>query len=76
LLRDGCTDLLPRFISKKGRPFKAYLVKGAGGKITFEFEAREPTKGRSKAADSDVKAPPIPKATKEAAISKPRRKAA
>ncbi|MBM3395219.1 MAG: DNA topoisomerase III [Betaproteobacteria bacterium] len=76
LLRDGRTDLLPRFISKKGRPFKAYLVKGAGGKITFEFEARKPTKGRSKAADLDVKAPPITKATKEAAISKPRRKAA
>ena len=40
LLREGRTDLLPRFISKKGRPFKAYLVKSAGGNIGFEFQPR------------------------------------
>jgi DNA topoisomerase-3 len=40
LLREGRTDLLPRFISKKGRPFKAYLVKSAGGSIGFEFQPR------------------------------------
>jgi DNA topoisomerase-3 len=40
LLREGRTDLLPRFISKKGRPFKAYLVKAAGGNIGFEFQPR------------------------------------
>jgi len=40
LLAHGKTDLLARFISKKGRPFKAFLVKTPGGKIGFEFQAR------------------------------------
>ncbi len=40
LLASGKTDLLNRFISKKGRPFKAFLVKTPGGKIGFEFQAR------------------------------------
>ena len=42
LLATGKTDLLPRFISRKGRPFKAYLVKTPGGKIGFEFQVRAP----------------------------------
>ncbi len=45
LLASGRTDLLPRFISKKGRPFKAYLVKTPGGKIGFEFQPRAPKPG-------------------------------
>jgi DNA topoisomerase-3 len=45
LLSTGRTDLLPRFISKKGRPFKAYLVKTPGGKIGFEFQPRAPKPG-------------------------------
>ncbi len=40
LLGTGKTDLLNRFISKKGRPFKAFLTKTPGGKIGFEFQAR------------------------------------
>ena len=40
LLKTGRTDLLPRFISKKGRPFKAFLVKQPDGKIGFEFQPR------------------------------------
>ncbi len=40
LLATGKTDLLHRFISKKGRPFSAYLARGADGKVSFEFEAR------------------------------------
>src|SRR6185312_10170946 len=36
LLHTGKTDLLPKFISKKGRPFSAYLVL-AGEKVGFEF---------------------------------------
>jgi DNA topoisomerase III len=40
LLLSGRTDLLPRFISKKGRPFKAFLVKLPDGKIGFEFQPR------------------------------------
>lgn len=40
LLETGKTDLIPRFISKKGRPFSAFL-KLDGGKVTFEFEPRK-----------------------------------
>ena len=42
LLETGKTDLLQRFISKKGRPFKAYLVKNPEGRVGFEFEPRKP----------------------------------
>ena len=42
LLATGKTDLLPRFISKKGRPFKAYLIKNPEGRVGFEFEPRKP----------------------------------
>ena len=38
----GRTDLLTGFVSKKGRRFKAFLVKTTGGKIGFEFQARAP----------------------------------
>lgn len=52
LLETGKTDLLTKFISKKGRPFSAYLVRNADGKIGFEFEPRKPkiteTKTKSK----------------------------
>ena len=41
LLTGGKTELLHRFISKKGRPFSAYLVKKPDGNIGFEFEVRE-----------------------------------
>lgn len=54
LLREGRTGLLPRFISKKGRPFRAYLVKSAGGSIGFEFQPRA-TKAT---ANSEEEAPP------------------
>jgi DNA topoisomerase-3 len=40
IFRDGKSDLLPRFISKKGKPFSAYL-KLEGTKVTFEFEPRQ-----------------------------------
>ena len=41
LIREGKTDLLHKFISKKGRPFSAYLVLGKDGKVNFEFEPRK-----------------------------------
>ena len=41
LLETGKTDLLEKFISKKGRPFKAFLVV-KDGNVEFEFEPREP----------------------------------
>ena len=39
IFREGKTDLLPKFISKKGKPFSAFL-KLEGGKVIFEFEPR------------------------------------
>jgi DNA topoisomerase-3 len=41
MLETGTTDLLPRFISKKGRPFSAFL-KLEKGKVAFAFEERKP----------------------------------
>ena len=40
LLETGRTDLLTGFVSKKGRRFKAFLVKQPDGKIGFEFQPR------------------------------------
>ena len=42
LLATGRTDLLTGFVSKKGRRFKAFLVKNPDGKIGFEFQPRAP----------------------------------
>ncbi len=42
LLTAGRTDLLPRFISRKGRPFKAFLVLTENKGVGFEFEKRKP----------------------------------
>lgn len=49
LLQTGRTDLLAGFVSRKGRPFSAYLVVGPAGKIGFEFEQK---KTKSKPADT------------------------
>ena len=49
LLQTGRTDLLAGFVSRKGRPFSAYLVVGSTGKIGFEFEQK---KTKSKLADA------------------------
>ena len=41
LLGTGKTDLLQNFVSSRTRrKFKAYLARGADGKVSFEFEAR------------------------------------
>lgn len=42
LFETGKTDLLQKFISKKGRPFSAFLVVGKEGKVGFEFAPRAP----------------------------------
>jgi DNA topoisomerase-3 len=42
LLAAGKTDLLEQFISRKGRPFKAFLVLTDKKDVGFEFEKREP----------------------------------
>ena len=46
LLETGKTDLISRFISKKGRPFSAFLTLDKG-KVGFEFEPRKPTAKKS-----------------------------
>ncbi|MFZ6741591.1 DNA topoisomerase III [Undibacterium sp. JH2W] len=72
LLNDGKTDLLPGFISQRTRrPFKAFLVRGKDGKVSFEFEERKakaPAAAKSKAkaepeaeAKTTVKAAPVKK---------------
>jgi DNA topoisomerase-3 len=57
LLETGRTDLLHRFISKKGRPFSAFLVRQPDGRVGFEFAAR--AGGRAKPAPAR-EAPPTP----------------
>ncbi len=64
LLATGRTDLLHRFISRKGRPFSAFLVRGADGKVGFEFApraAKAPRRSPEKAAAIEG----IPQAEKE-----------
>jgi DNA topoisomerase-3 len=67
LLNEGRTDLLPGFVSQRTRrPFKAYLARGADGKVSFEFEERKPAK---KAAASKTPAKKV--AAKKTAAKKP-----
>ncbi len=79
LLATGRTDLLPRFMSKKGRPFKAYLVKTPGGKIGFEFQPRAAKPGKTAkaaaapAADAEHK--PVKKTATARAAAAPAKKA-
>ena len=54
LLETGKTDLLEKFISKKGRPFKAFLVL-KDGEVTFEFQ--QPRSAKPKTAAGEPKAP-------------------
>lgn len=54
LLHTGKTDLLTKFISKKGRAFSAYLVAGADGKVGFEFEPRD-AKAKTTAVTDETK---------------------
>jgi len=57
LLNDGKTDLLPGFVSQRTRrPFKAFLVKGKDGKISFEFEERKPAAAKKPAKKTAAKA--------------------
>ncbi len=57
LLETGKTDLLTKFISKKGRPFSAFLTREAEGKIGFEFEQKKSNKGlKKKEVETKVKA--------------------
>jgi hypothetical protein len=44
LLATGKTDLLQFVSARTKRPFSAFLVRQADGKVGFEFEARDPSK--------------------------------
>jgi DNA topoisomerase III len=57
LMTAGQTDLLPKFISKKGRPFSAHL-KLENGKIGFQFAEKKPRakKGAAKRAPTEAAA--------------------
>jgi len=67
LLETGKTNLLKGFVSNRTRKkFSAYLVRGADGKVSFEFEARAP-RTAAKSAES--------KAGKKADAGKPPAKA-
>ena len=46
MISTGKTDLLPKFISKKGRAFSAHL-KLEKGKVGFEFAERAPKPKKS-----------------------------
>jgi DNA topoisomerase-3 len=54
LITNGKTDLLPKFISKKGRPFSAHL-KLEKGKVGFEFAERAPKAKRPPARKTVTK---------------------
>ncbi len=51
LLNDGKTELITGFISKKKRPFDAYLKLDSKGKLSFEFPPRKKKK-KAQAANS------------------------
>jgi DNA topoisomerase-3 len=59
LFVDGKTELIPGFISRKGRPFAAHLtLDRVTGKLGFEFAERKPkTKKAKKGADGATDAP-------------------
>jgi DNA topoisomerase-3 len=51
---EGKTSLLTKFISKKGRPFNAYLtLDKKSGKVGFEFEERKPKAPKKAAAKAE-----------------------
>jgi DNA topoisomerase-3 len=78
LLVTGRTDLLKEFISSRTRrKFSAFLVRGADGKVVFEFEKREPkTKPAAKTAKATTASLEEKPAEKKKAAPKTRKKAA
>jgi len=65
LLATGRTELLTAFVSKRGRRFKAYLVKTPEGKVGFEFQPRPERPARARPATAQAQATPA--AAQEAA---------
>ena len=69
LLAGGKTDLLTRFISKKGRPFSAFLVKSPDGSVRFEFAPRPAKVAKKPAEPAPVEAAPAAAKKKTRAAS-------
>lgn len=61
LIESGRTDLIQRFISKKGRPFSAFL-KIDNGKVGFEFEERKSAPKKPAAGKTTAKPARTPRA--------------
>ena len=57
LITTGKTDLLPKFISKKNKPFSAFLKLEPGGKVGFEFEPRKPRPPKAEKAKPEPSTP-------------------
>lgn len=77
LLAEGRTDLLQGFVSSRTRRrFKAFLVRGADGKIGFEFEPRPARPARAGAAGGAAEAVPAPGERRSAAGKTTARRAA
>jgi DNA topoisomerase-3 len=70
LLATGKTDLLHRFISRKGRPFSAFLARGADGNVGFEFAPRAGKVPGARSATGTAKAIPTKVAAKKEAKRK------
>jgi DNA topoisomerase-3 len=70
LLATGRTDLLTGFVSKKGRKFKAFLVKNPDGKIGFEFQPRKEKVAAPKGKPAESQA----LAAEEKSVKKPAKK--
>ncbi|HTO49805.1 MAG TPA: DNA topoisomerase III [Burkholderiales bacterium] len=71
LLATGRTELLHRFISKKGRPFSAFLVRQPDGKVGFEFAPRPAKKTAAGAGKREAEKPAAATASKPAAPRAP-----
>jgi DNA topoisomerase-3 len=58
LLATGKTDLLKGFVSARTkRKFSAFLVRGADGKVGFEFEARASKAAKGEARNTGASSP-------------------
>jgi DNA topoisomerase-3 len=76
LLAAGKTDLLHKFISKKGRPFSAFLARQPDGRIGFEFAPRQGAPKAKGAAPTARKAEEPPPAAAPKAQGRTARDAA
>jgi len=70
LLATGKTDLLHRFVSKKGRPFSAFLVRQPDGRVGFEFAPRA-RRDTEVTAAREVATPPRGKTARAPALDRP-----